>query len=118
MKILTINILLIFISIQISYSQIRVSGRITDKKTRIALEGVKVILKSANVTGGGFFTGVYTKENGNFDVSTSFRYPLDLVATKIGCKRVVIPIERKKMFIGLSWNVKMKQWKKLLLKKK
>ena len=94
MKILFIKLLiLLFVSVDISYAQIRVSGRIIDKKTKIELEGVKVILKSANVTGGGFFTGVYTEANGNFDVSTSFRYPLDLVATKIGCKRVVVPIE-------------------------
>ena len=118
MKILTINILLIFISIQISYSQIRVSGRITDKKTRIALEGVKVILKSANVTGGGFFTGVYTKENGNFDVSTSFRYPLDLVATKIGCKRVVIPIERKKNVYRIIMECEDETMEKIITEKK
>ena len=78
----------LFISNYNLYSQIRVSGKIIDRKSKLELEGVKVILKSANVRGGGFFTGVLTEENGNFDVTTSFRYPLDLVATKIGCKRV------------------------------
>ena len=44
MKILFIKILiLLFVSVDISYAQIRVSGRIIDKKTKIELEGVKVI---------------------------------------------------------------------------
>ena len=97
---LILIIVIFLISLFKSHSQIRVTGKIIDRKSKIELEGVKVILKSANVRGGGFFTGVLTEENGNFDVSTSFRYPLDLVATKIGCKRVVIPLERKKVFIG------------------
>ena len=79
-----------------SYSQIRISGVVTDKKSRLQLKGVKVILKSSNVYGGGFFTGSLTNEKGRFDVTTSFRYPLEIIATKNGCKRVVIPVERKK----------------------
>lgn len=119
MKILFIKLLiLLFVSVDISYAQIRVSGRIIDKKTKIELEGVKVILKSANVTGGGFFTGVYTEANGNFDVSTSFRYPLDLVATKIGCKRVVIPIERKKNVYRVIMECEDETMEKIITEKK
>ena len=99
-------------------SQIRVSGKIIDRKSKVELEGVKVILKSANVRGGGFFTGVYTEENGNFDVSTSFRYPLDLVATKIGCKRVVIPIERKKNVYRVIMECEEETIQKIITEKK
>ena len=99
-------------------SQIRVSGKIIHRKSKVELEGVKVILKSANVRGGGFFTGVYTEENGNFDVSTSFRYPLDLVATKIGCKRVVIPIERKKNVYRVIMECEEETIQKIITEKK
>ena len=96
MKIIFLCTLFFIISSEYSFSQIRITGVITDKKSRLKLEGVKVILKSSNVSGGGFFTGSLTNERGRFDVTTSFRYPLDIVATKSGCKRVVVPVERKK----------------------
>ena len=111
-------ILILFIPLFESYSQIRVSGRIIDRKSKLELEGVKVILKSANVRGGGFFTGVLTEENGNFDVSTSFRYPLDLVATKIGCKRVIIPLERKKSVYRVVMECEEETIQKIISEKK
>lgn len=101
-----------------SYSQIRVSGKIIDRKSKLELDGVKVILKSANVRGGGFFTGVLSEENGNFDVSTSFRYPLDLVATKIGCKSVVIPLERKKSVYRVVMECEEETIQKIISEKK
>ena len=111
-------LLFLFISNYNLYSQIRVSGKIIDRKSKLELEGVKVILKSANVRGGGFFTGVLTEENGNFDVTTSFRYPLDLVATKIGCKRVVIPLERKKSIYRVVMECEDETIQKIISEKK
>ena len=118
MKRLILLITIFLFSLFESYSQIRVSGKIIDRKSKLELEGVKVILKSANVRGGGFFTGVLTEENGNFDVSTSFRYPLDLVATKIGCKRVVIPLERKKNVYRVVMECEEETIQKIISEKK
>ena len=59
-----------------------------------------------------------TEENGNFDVSTSFRYPLDLVATKIGCKRVVIPLERKKSVYRVVMECEEETIQKIISEKK
>ena len=96
MKIIFFSTLFFILSSEYSFSQIRVTGVITDKKSRLQLEGVKVILKSSNVSGGGFFTGSLTNEKGRFDVTTSFRYPLDIVATKNGCKFLCCPSRKKK----------------------
>ena len=118
MKKLILIIAIFLIPLFELHSQIRVSGKIIDRKSKLELEGVKVILKSANVRGGGFFTGVLTEENGNFDVSTSFRYPLDLVATKIGCKRVVIPVERKKSIYRVVMECEEETIQKIISEKK
>ncbi|RPG64686.1 MAG: OmpA family protein [Flammeovirgaceae bacterium TMED290] len=93
-KFFLFSVIILFFSQSIT-AQITVTGKIIDEATGDGLEGVKVILKSSNVKGGGFFSGVLTEENGDFDVTTSFSFPLDLIATKKGCKRLVVPLNRK-----------------------
>ena len=93
-------------------AQIRVTGTIIDEATGDGLEGVKVILKSSNVKGGGFFSGVLTEENGDFDVTTSFRFPLDLIVFLAIVLIFALPagINRKKIFVeGDAFTTRMKK---------
>ena len=100
-----------------SYSQIEVSGKIIDMETGTELEGVKVILKKKVVSGGGYFTGVLTTENGQFNVSTNFKYPLELIISKIGCTNIKVPIERKKNYYTIELQCEKEFIEKIIIEK-
>ena len=100
-----------------SYSQIEVSGKILDMETGTELEGVKVILKKKVVSGGGYFTGVLTTENGQFNVSTNFKYPLELIISKIGCTNIKVPIERKKKYYTIELQCEKEFIEKIIIEK-
>ena len=82
MKRLLIFLFFISLNTQNIKAQVQVFGKIIDKKTGTELEGVKVIIKKKNVYGGGYFAGIFTVDDGSFDVTTNFRYPLELVISK------------------------------------
>ncbi len=77
-----------------AFSQLSFDGVVKDKLTGTELEKALVTVKPRRVSGAGFYSGVYTKADGAFEVTTSFDYPLEIIITKKGCERRVIKIKK------------------------
>jgi len=118
MKRLLIFLFFITFNTQNLKAQVQVFGKIIDKKTGTELEGVKVIIKKKNVYGGGYFAGIFTEDNGSFDVATNFRYPLELVVSKIGCTNIKIPLEKKKNYYTIELECEKEFIEKIIIEKK
>ena len=118
MKRLLIFLFFITFNTQNLKAQVQVFGKIIDKKTGTALEGVKVIIEKKNVYGGGYFAGIFTEDDGSFDVTTNFRYPLELVVSKIGCTNIKIPLEKKKNYYTIELECEKEFIEKIIIEKK
>ena len=84
-----------------AFSQLSFDGVVKDKLTGTELEKVLVTVKPRRVSGAGFYSGVYTKADGAFEVTTSFNYPLEIIITKKGCTRQVIKIKKGETYIDV-----------------
>ena len=84
-----------------AFSQLSFDGVVKDKLTGTELEKALVTVKPRRVSGAGFYSGVYTKADGAFEVTTSFNYPLEIIITKKGCTRKVIKIKKGKTYIDV-----------------
>ncbi len=84
-----------------AFSQLSFEGVVKDKLTATELEKALVTVKPRRLSGAGFYSGVYTKVDGAFEVTTSFNYPLEIIITKKGCTRKVIKIKKGKTYIDV-----------------
>ena len=84
-----------------AFSQLSFDGIVKDKLTGTELEKALVTVKPRRVSGAGFYSGVYTKVDGAFEVTTSFDYPLEIIITKKGCERKVIKIKKGETYIDV-----------------
>jgi outer membrane protein OmpA-like peptidoglycan-associated protein len=84
-----------------AFSQLSFEGVVKDKLTATELEKALVTVKPRRLSGAGFYSGVYTKADGAFEVTTSFDYPLEIIITKKGCTRKVIKIKKGKTYIDV-----------------
>ena len=84
-----------------AFSQLSFEGVVKDKLTATELEKALVTVKPRRLSGAGFYSGVYTKADGAFEVTTSFDYPLENIITKKGCTRKVIKIKKGKTYIDV-----------------
>ena len=84
-----------------AFSQLSFEGVVKDKLTATELEKALVTVKPRRLSGAGFYSGVYTKADGAFEVTTSFNYPLEIIITKKGCTRKVIKIKKGKTYIDV-----------------
>ena len=84
-----------------AFSQLSFDGVVKDKLTATELEKALVTVKPRRLSGAGFYSGVYTKADGAFEVTTSFNYPLEIIITKKGCTRKVIKIKKGKTYIDV-----------------
>ncbi|MDA9361111.1 OmpA family protein [Flavobacteriaceae bacterium] len=84
-----------------AFSQLSFEGVVKDKLTATELEKALVTVKPRRVSGAGFYSGVYTKADGAFEVTTSFDYPLEIIITKKGCTRKVIKIKKGETYIDV-----------------
>ena len=83
------------------FSQLSFDGVVKDKLTGTELEKALVTVKPRRVGGAGFYSVVYTKADGAFEVTTSFNYPLEIIITKKGCTRQVIKIKKGETYIDV-----------------
>ncbi|WP_128547950.1 TonB-dependent receptor domain-containing protein [Larkinella soli] len=67
------------------YSQIQLTGTVTDKNSRNALVGVSVVVK-------GTIAGTITDTKGQFSLTTSTPAPLTLVVSSVGYQTQEIPV--------------------------
>jgi len=89
-------ILVLFPALLISQKTYNVDGVVKDKNTGTEIENANVTAKpSKRRSGGGYYTGELTKENGLFKVRTNYRYPLKLVAKMNGCGEVTTIIKKE-----------------------
>jgi len=84
-----------------AFSQLSFDGIVKDKLTGTELEKALVTVKPRRVSGAGFYSGVYTKADGAFEVTTSFNYPLEIIITKKGCTRQIIKIKKGETYIDV-----------------
>ncbi len=84
-----------------AFSQLSFEGVVKDKLTATELEKALVTVKPRRVSGAGFYSGVFTKADGAFEVTTSFDYPLEIIITKKGCTRKVIKIKKGETFFDV-----------------
>ena len=85
----------------IGYSQISISGVVKDKETGTLIENAIVTLKPTNLSGAGYYSGKKTIKNGVFKLSTNFNYPIQLIATKKGCKTKKIKIKKGDSYVEI-----------------
>jgi outer membrane protein OmpA-like peptidoglycan-associated protein len=76
-----------------AFSQLSFDGVVKDKLTGTELEKALVTVKPRRVSGAGFYSGVYTKVDGAFEVTTSFNYPLEIIITKKGKTYIDVVME-------------------------
>jgi outer membrane protein OmpA-like peptidoglycan-associated protein len=76
-----------------AFSQLSFDGVVKDKLTGTELEKALVTVKPRRVSGAGFYSGVYTKADGAFEVTTSFNYPLEIIITKKGKTYIDVVME-------------------------
>jgi outer membrane protein OmpA-like peptidoglycan-associated protein len=76
-----------------AFSQLSFDGLVKDKLTGTELEKALVTVKPRRVSGAGFYSGVYTKVDGAFEVTTSFNYPLEIIITKKGKTYIDVVME-------------------------
>ena len=70
------------------------TGIVKDKKTNTPLADALVIVKPLRTKGGGYYSGVKTKDDGQFDLTTSYRLPLNVIVTRKGCTSDNIKIKK------------------------
>ena len=85
----------------IGYSQISISGVVKDEETGTLIENAIVTLKPTNLSGAGYYSGKKTIKNGAFKLSTNFNYPIQLIATKKGCKTEKIKIKKGDSYVEI-----------------
>lgn len=83
------------------FSQKEYAGVIKDKDTGTELEGVLVFIKPLKISKAGYYSGVETKKNGAFNLATTYSLPLQLEATKKGCKKVVLKIKGNETYFEI-----------------
>ena len=83
------------------YSQLSFSGVIKDKESKIELEKALVVVKPKRISGAGFYSGVLTEPDGKFEITTSYRHPLEIIVTKKGCTRKVIKIKKGETYFDI-----------------
>ena len=81
------------------FSQIHISGVVKDKETGTLIENATVMLKPYTISGGGYYSGLKTQKNGVFDLTTNFKYPFQLIATKNGCVSEKIKIKKGTSYV-------------------
>ena len=79
-----------------AFSQLSFEGIVKDEKTGTELEGALVTVKPLRISGGGYYTGKITREDGTFKTTTNYDYPLQIVVTKKGCKRQIVKVKKDK----------------------
>ena len=83
------------------YSQLDFNGVVNDKVTGTELEKVLVMVKPRRISGAGYYAGVFTQADGVFKVSTSYKYPLEIIVTKKGCTRKVIKLKKGETYYDI-----------------
>ena len=70
------------------------SGVVKDKNTNVPLADALVIVKPLRTKGGGYYSGVKTKDDGRFDLTTSYSLPLNVIVTRKGCASNNIKVKK------------------------
>ena len=70
------------------------SGVVKDKNTNVPLADALVIVKPLRTKGGGYYSGVKTKDDGKFDLTTSYSLPLNVIVTRKGCASNNIKVKK------------------------
>ncbi len=83
------------------FSQMEFKGVVKDKDTNTELEDVLVFVKPLRVSKAGYYSGVKTRKNGAFNLTTTYNLPLRLEATKAGCKKVIVKIKGSEKYFEI-----------------
>lgn len=70
------------------------SGVVKDKNTNVPLADALVIVKPLRTKGGGYYSGVKTKDDGRFDLTNSYSLPLNVIVTRKGCTSNNIKVKK------------------------
>jgi len=70
------------------------SGIVKDKNTDLPLEDALVIVKPLRTSGAGYYSGVKTKADGRFNLTTTYRLPLNVLVSRKGCASSSTKIKR------------------------
>ena len=110
-------ILSIFFSLTLfSQKSTFISGLVMDSNTGVKIENADVTAKPKKLSGGGYWTGVLTKENGLFNVESTFKLPIELTVSKDGCGSKKIIIKRKSpLYYEISLDCDSKTIKEIIL---
>lgn len=71
------------------------TGIVKDKNTNVPLADALVIVKPLRTSGGGYYSGVKTKDDGKFDLTTSYRLPLYVMVSRNGCTSNNIKVKKE-----------------------
>lgn len=78
----------------LTIGQLNFQGIVKDLNTGTELEGALVILKPLRISGGGYYTGKITEQDGTFKTTTTYDYPLQIVVTKKGCVKKIVKVKK------------------------
>jgi len=93
-KIKWVLITILICNFSIAQKVYNYSGIVKDKNTDLPLADALVIVKPLRTQGGGYYSGVRTKEDGTFDVTTNYRLPLNILVSRKGCASSSTKIKR------------------------
>ena len=114
MKLMTKPLLILLFLPLFLFSQINISGVVKDKETGTLIENATVMLKPYSVSGGGYYSGLKTQKNGVFDLSTNFKYPFHLIATKNGCVSEKIKIKKGTTYVEVVFECEEEAIKEII----